>query len=268
MKVISWNVNGIRAVHRKGFSGFLKAHRPHILGLQETRARPEQLPAELSTPPRWHTHFVSAERAGYSGVALYARRRPDELRSSLSEPLFDCEGRFQLARFGELLIANVYFPNGNGRDRDNSRIPYKLDFYRRVFSVLEDMGAMERPTLVMGDFNTAHQEIDLARPTQNRETSGFTLVERGELDRWLRAGWVDTFRHFDPRPGHYTWWSQRAGVRARNIGWRIDMVLVSRAALPYVQAAFILPDVTGSDHCPVGVKLDPAVMGGATISSP
>jgi len=171
----------------------------------------------------------------------------------------DVEGRLQLARFGRLLVVNGYFPNGSGRDRDLSRIPYKLKFYRTLFARIEPLRAAGEPVLVMGDFNTAHEEIDLARPRANEGTSGFTPRERRELARWLEAGWVDTFRAFEPGPGHYSWWSQRAGVRAKNIGWRLDYVLASPEAMRFVHAAFIQPDVLGSDHAPVGVDVDPSI---------
>jgi exodeoxyribonuclease-3 len=161
----------------------------------------------------------------------------------------------QIARFGELTVANVYFPNGSGRDRDNSRIPFKLAFYRRLFDVLEERRASNAPVLVLGDFNTAHEEIDLARPKSNRKTSGFCPEEREELGRWLDAGWHDTFREREPGGGHYTWWSQRFGVRERNVGWRIDYVLASKSANERVKEAFIWPHVMGSDHCPLGVDL-------------
>jgi exodeoxyribonuclease-3 len=261
MRVVSWNVNGIRAIKKKGFDAWVKKERPQILGLQEVRAKPEQLAAQDVRPPRWHSTWTPAERLGYSGVATFSRKRPDEVIDRLGEARFDVEGRFQAARFGRLWVANVYFPNGNGKDRDNSRIPFKLDFYRRVFDVLEPERKRGAPILVMGDFNTAHKDIDLARPKQNKETSGFTPIEREELDRWLRSGWVDTFRTFEDGPGHYTWWSQRFGVREKNIGWRIDMVLASEGAMPFMRRAFIRKNVMGSDHCPLGVDLDNAVLG-------
>ena len=157
------------------------------------------------------------------------------------------------------MVANVYFPNGNGKERDNSRVPFKLEFYRALFETLERLRRSGRRVLVMGDFNTAHREIDLARPRENRETSGFLPEERAELDRWLARGWVDTFRRFEPRPERYSWWSQRFGVRARNVGWRIDYVLASPAAMRFVRGAFLQPDVMGSDHCPVGVDVDPEI---------
>lgn len=261
VRILSWNVNGLRSAERKGFSRWLHGCGAGIVGVQEVRARPEQLPEGLVAPGGWHSHFVASARPGYSGVGLYARRRPDRIDASLQQAALDAEGRLQIARFGRLVLANVYFPNGSGRERDNSRVPFKLRFYRTLFERLQRMRRSGARVLVMGDFNTAHREIDLARPRENRETSGFLPEEREELDRWLGAGFVDTFRHFEPGPGHYSWWSQRFGVRARNVGWRIDYVLASPAALRYVRGAFIQPEVMGSDHAPVGVDVDPAIFG-------
>jgi exodeoxyribonuclease-3 len=260
VRIVSWNVNGIRACEAKGFSSWLSACGAEVVGVQEVRARAVEVPEGLRTVPGWASHVVEAERAGYSGVGLWARREPEDLETSLGERRFDAEGRLQVARFGRLVVANAYFPNGSGRDRDNGRIPYKLDFYRALFERLERWRRGGLRVLVMGDFNTAHREVDLARPRENEGTSGFTLVEREEFDRWIRAGWVDTFRRFEPGPGHYSWWSQRQGARARNVGWRIDYVLASPSAMPWLRGAFIDPSVRGSDHCPVGVDLDPRVL--------
>ncbi|MCP3061522.1 exodeoxyribonuclease III [Myxococcus sp. K38C18041901] len=259
MRVVSWNVNGLRSAHTKGFLPWLSSARAQVVALQEVRARPEQLPNEVRAPARWKTHFSAAERPGYSGVGLFSRDEPDLVETRLGVPEMDVEGRLQLARFGKLTVANVYFPNGNGKDRDLSRIPFKLAFYRRLFDQLEKPLRDGERLLVVGDFNTAHQDIDLARPRENRETSGFRPEEREELDRWLRAGWVDSFRHFHKGTGHYSWWSQRFGVREKNIGWRIDYVLASPAAMAFVKRAALHPDVSGSDHCPVSVDLDSAV---------
>lgn len=260
-RIVSWNVNGLRACAKKGFLDWLATSGADIVGLQEVRAREEQLPDEVRAPTRWHTHFVHAEKKGYSGVGIFSRRQPDKVETSLGIPRFDSEGRLQLARFGRLVIANGYFPKGSGTQRDNSRVPYKLDFYRALFERVEKLRRGGLRVLVMGDLNTAHREIDLARPKTNKETSGFLPEERAELDRWVDAGWVDTFRQFESGPDHYSWWSQRFGVRAKNIGWRIDYVLASPAAMKFVRGGFICPDVTGSDHCPVGVDVDPAIFG-------
>ena len=206
--------------------------------------------------------MVCAERKGYSGVAGYSRQVPDELGCGLANQEFDSEGRLQRVRFGKLVIYNVYFPNGSGKERDNGRVPFKLDFYRHLFELLQRLRRSGARVLVMGDFNTAHAPIDLARPGGNAKTSGFLPEEREELGRWLGRGWVDTYRHFHPEEtGAYTWWSQRQGVRERNVGWRIDYILASPSAMPFVGGAAIHPQVMGSDHCPISVVLDPAICG-------
>jgi len=262
VRVLSWNINGLRAAQERGFSRWLGRSGADIVGVQEVRAHPDDLPPAL-TPERlsgrWHVHYAPAERKGYSGVALFSRRPPDRIDTALA-PRFDAEGRLQIARFGRLVVANGYFPNGNGKLRDNSRVPYKLAFYRTLFDRLQGLRQAGYRVLVMGDFNTAHREIDLARPRDNRKTSGFLPEERAELDRWIDAGWVDSFRQFQAGPGHYSWWSQRYGVRARNIGWRLDYVLASPSAMEFVTDAFIKKHTKGSDHCPVGVEIDPAVL--------
>lgn len=268
MKIVSWNVNGLRSAHGKGFLDWLGGCGADVVGVQEVRALPEQLPPEVHAPEGWHTHFVAAERKGYSGVGLFSRSAPDEQRAGLGQPHLDVEGRLQALRFGRLWVVNGYFPNGNGKERDNSRVPYKLDFYRALFADLAPLSRQGVPVLVMGDFNTAHTEIDLARPKDNQKTSGFLAEEREELDRWLREGWTDTFRMYQQGGGHYSWWSQRFGVRAKNIGWRIDYILANEAAKAFVRDAAIHPDVMGSDHCPISVQLDPAILGASTAAAP
>ena len=260
LRVLSWNVNGLRAALKKGFWSWMDQNGADIVGLQETRATPEQLPEDTRDPGDWHSHFVAAERLGYSGVGMFSRLEPDDVEDALGEPRFDAEGRLQLVRFGRLVVANVYFPNGNGKARDNSRVPYKLDFTRAVFDVVQRKRRGGLRVLVMGDFNTAHREIDLARPKQNTKTSGFLPEEREEIDRWIEAGWLDTLREFDDGPGRYSWWTQRGGARERNVGWRIDYVMASPSVRPFLRGALLQNDVYGSDHCPVGVDLDPAVL--------
>jgi exodeoxyribonuclease-3 len=254
-------VNGLRACAQRGFGRWLSRSAAEIVGVQEVRARPEDLPSHLAAPRGWHARFSHGERRGYCGVGLFSRRKPDTVDTSLGMRRFDREGRVQLARFGRLVVANVYFPNGNGVDRDHGRVPFKLAFYKTLLERLQELRRSGLRVLVMGDFNTAHTEIDLARPRDNRRNSGFLPRERRELSRWLDAGFTDTFRRFEPDGGHYTWWSQRRGVRERNVGWRIDYVLASRAALPFVRHAFHQPHIRGSDHCPVGVDLDPLIFG-------
>ena len=261
MKIVSWNVNGLRSVVGKGFLDWLDKDKPDIVGLQEVRANPDQIaPCLAPLGDRFHQAFSSAERPGYSGVGLLSTRKPDRVITSMKHKEFDAEGRMQIAHFGGLTLVNAYFPNGSGKDRDNSRIPFKLEFYQKLFNLLETRKKRGEPILVLGDFNTAHSEIDLARPKENEKTSGFRPEEREELDRWLRAGYVDTFRCFQKEGGHYSWWSQRFGVRAKNIGWRIDYVLASKGAEKYLKHAFINPQVQGSDHCPIGVEVDDTII--------
>ena len=233
MRILSWNVNGLRSAMGKGFSSWLSRSKGSIVGLQEVRAREEQIEEYSHSLKTWQRHLVAAERPGYSGVALLAKSAPDAIDTTLGEARFDVEGRFQLARFGRLVVVNAYFPNGKGKLRDNSRVPFKLDFYRRVFELLERDKKRGVPIVVMGDFNTAHTEIDLARPKQNVNISGFLPEERDEFDRLTQSGWIDTFRRYERGPGHYTWWSQRFGIREKNIGWRIDYILASPGAAPF-----------------------------------
>ena len=256
MRILSWNVNGLRACVREGFHDFLDSCGADIIGLQEVRAFEHQLEPRTRAPKGWHVAFSPAERPGYSGVAIYSRQRPSRVETALGESRFDTEGRLIIAHFGRMAVASVYFPKGSGRNRDNSRVPYKLDFYAAVFDRIQVL-RRRGPVYVVGDYNTAHEEIDLARPKSNKKASGFLPEEREEITRWLDAGWVDTFRAYHPgAPDHYTWWRQWGGCRERNVGWRIDYVLASPSAHKRVTDAFIWPQVTGSDHCPVGIDLD------------
>lgn len=257
MKLLSWNVNGIRAAVRKGFDEWLAGSDADVIGLQEVRALPEQIPASVRKAEGWHKHFQPAERKGYSGVGLLSRHPFELVTTELGVAEQDCEGRLQVVELGDLLVANGYFPNGSGKGRDNSRVPFKLEFYQLLFEQLQSDMQAGRPIVVMGDFNTAHRPIDLARPKQNEQTSGFLPEERDELDRWLEAGWIDTFRYFHPEArDRYTWWSQRGNVRERNVGWRIDYMLASPGAEALLRHADIHPDVMGSDHCPISLELD------------
>lgn len=253
MRIISWNVNGLRACVKKGFHEFLESSGADVLCLQEVRALPEQLDERTLSPDGWNTNFFPAERKGYAGVAIFSREKPTRVITTLPEEEFNVEGRFIVAKFGRLSIASIYFPKGSGRDRDNSRVDYKLGFYRSAKKELDKLRA-SGPVFVLGDFNTAHTEIDLARPKSNMKTSGFLPEERSEFTRWLAHGWIDVFRKQYPgEPGHYTWWRQWGGAKENNVGWRIDYVLASSSAAKTVTDSFIWPDVNGSDHCPVGI---------------
>jgi exodeoxyribonuclease-3 len=256
VRIVSLNVNGLRACAKKGFGDFLETSGADVVCLQEVRAFPEQLPDEIREPTGWHASFFPAKRPGYSGVAIYSREKPSRVITELGVEEYDIEGRFIVVKFGKLSVASVYFPKGNGKERDNSRVPYKLGFYEKVF---EQVQALKKsgPVFVTGDFNTAHDEIDLARPKTNKKSSGFLPEEREEITRWLDAGWVDTFRHRHPtEEGHYTWWRQFGGAKENNVGWRIDYVVASTSADKRVKKAFIWPEISLSDHCPVGVDVE------------
>ena len=256
MRIVSWNVNGLRACAKKGFLDVLNTNNIDVLCLQEVRAFPEQLTKEVLDPKGWHAVFSPAERPGYSGVAIYSKKKPTKVINSLGVKKFDEEGRFLVTKFGRLSIASIYFPNGSGKDRDNSRVPYKLDFCDQV---LEHIKQLEKtgPVLVTGDYNTAHHEIDIARPKSNKNSSGFLLIEREVLSNWEKEGWVDTFRSLHPNePDHYTWWRQFGGMREANVGWRIDYIMASKSASKRIKDAFIWPNILGSDHCPIGVDID------------
>ncbi len=259
MRIASWNVNGLRAAHRNGFVDWLNRSDFDVVCLQEIRASEEVLPEAVRAPSGWHAEFHSAKRPGYSGVATYSRERPSRADRNLGVKSIDEEGRCLITTHGSLVVVNSYFPNGNGKDRDNSRIPFKLRYNRELRKRLDDLRKADVPVVVLGDWNTAHEEIDLARPKNNGKTSGFTLPERKEFGRWIGDGWVDTFRHFEKGPGHYTWWRQFGGMREKNVGWRIDCALASPGAVQFLKAAAIHKDVLGSDHCPISVHFDPGV---------
>ena len=254
MRIVSWNVNGLRACAKKGFLDFLDRCDADVVALQETRAFEDQLEERVASPEGWHTYFHPAERPGYSGVAIYSRQKPSRVETSLGVEEFDAEGRYLCVTYGRLAVASVYFPNGSGKDRDNSRVPYKLDFYREVFSQMQRK-RKNGPVYIAGDYNTAHHEIDLARPKENSSVSGFLPIERQWIDKLIENNFVDTFRIFDKNPDNYTWWNMRTRARDRNVGWRIDYFFVSDNLVTNVKSSSILSDVMGSDHCPIKLNL-------------
>jgi len=251
--LLSWNVNGIRAAHRKGFLEWLAQAAPDILCLQETRAEESQLPAILAQPAGYRVFWnPSRSRKGYSGTALLTRSEPLSVQFGLGIEEFDQEGRTMIAQYPGFTLINCYFPNGG---RDHRRVPFKLAFYDAFLDKCERLRAQGQAVIFCGDVNTAHREIDLAHPRANQNTTGFLPEERAWIDRVVEAGYVDTFRHFHPDlPEQYTWWSVPTNARARNVGWRIDYFFVTGETLDRVSDAFILPEVMGSDHCPVGVR--------------
>ena len=255
LRLFSWNVNGLRACSRKGFLEWMGEARPDILGLQEVRATPDQLDPGVRSPDGYEVHLHPADRPGYSGVALYTRVSPNGVViGGLDEPSFDSEGRLIIADYGDFLLYNGYFPNGG---HDLARVPYKLDFSEAVLQHAESQRHLGREVVLCGDFNTAHHEIDLAHPKSNQKNTGFLPEERAWLSRLVDHGYVDVFRKLHPgEAGLYTWWSNRKGVRERNVGWRIDYFFVSQGLVNRVVAARIHPHVLGSDHCPVELVLD------------
>ncbi len=253
MKILSWNVNGLRSVQKKGFVPWLKRAKPDVLCLQEIKARPEQLDPELLEIPGYTACFTPAQRPGYSGTAIYAREAPDEVWTGIGDARFDDEGRVTGARYGKLHVISAYFPNSR---EGGSRLDFKIDFCRRITQVLGKRIAQGEDVVLGGDYNIAHEEIDLARPDDNHESPGFFPRERRAMTDFLKAGFHDVFREANPaRAGAYTWWSYRTAARKRNVGWRIDYTNVNARLRDRVRRAWILPEVPGSDHCPVGLDL-------------
>ena len=249
MKLISWNVNGLRAVLKKNFLDYLAAETPDLLCLQETKCSPDDV--EQLWPVTYTTYWNTAEQKGYSGTVLFTKRRPMEITTGIGVVRHDREGRVLTAEFADFFLVNVYVPNSQ---RELTRLPYRQQWDRDFLRYLKRLDR-RKPVVFCGDLNVAHTEIDLANPGANAGNHGFTIEERDGFSAFLKAGFLDTFREFDRGGGQYTWWSQMTGARARNIGWRIDYVLISARLRPRLQSAFIRKDVLGSDHCPVGIEL-------------
>lgn len=252
IRALSWNVNGIRAAHKKGFVEWLSQTSPDILCLQETKAHLDQLPAALKDIEGYHSFFSTPERKGYSGVALYSRTEPEQVSFGLGIEEFDREGRVLIADYGRFVLFNIYFPNGQS---STDRLQYKMEFYDAFLECVEKLKEEGRSIVLCGDLNTAHKEIDLARPKANENTSGFLPKERAWLDKFMAHGYVDIFRTFNQEPEQYTYWDQMTRARDRNVGWRIDYFFVDDAFAEKIKGAYIFPDVMGSDHCPVGIDI-------------
>jgi exodeoxyribonuclease-3 len=253
-RIVSWNVNGIRAAAKKGFLEWLARESPEILCAQETKVVQKQLSGELMHLAGYDSHWHGAlVKKGYSGVAVYTKEKPVNVETSMGVKRFDDEGRFLRLDFPSFTLLNVYFPNGK---KNEERLQFKMDFYDTFLAYAEDL-RKEIPGLIfVGDVNTAHQEIDLARPKENSTVSGFLPIEREWIDTVVSLGYVDTFRHFHPDEVQYSWWDLKSRARERNVGWRIDYVFVTRELLPAVKSAYILGEITGSDHCPVGIDVE------------
>ncbi len=253
MRIISWNVNGIRAAVKKGLLDWMSAEQPDILCLQEVKALPEQLDESVLKVEGYQMALYPAKRKGYSGVATYSRPAPDSVVMGTGNPRFDEEGRTLITQYGGLLLYNVYFPNGNA---SGERLAYKMDFYDDLLAHAAAQVEEGRSVLICGDYNTAHKEIDLARPKENSNVSGFLPIERAWMDKLCASGFVDTFRMFHGEGGRYSWWDMKTRARERNVGWRLDYFFADRRTAARVKDAFIMEDVMGSDHCPVGIEIE------------
>jgi exodeoxyribonuclease III len=253
IKIISWNVNGIRAALKKGLLQWMDKENPDILCLQETKAHRDQLGLEVTDHKKYHSFWHSATiKKGYSGVVTFTKEEPISVEVGFGTEKFDWEGRVVMTEFKEFALFNVYFPNGK---QNSDRLNYKLEFYEAFLEHINSYKRKGKKIIFCGDVNTAHKEIDLARPQANEDVSGFLPIERKWIDRVVEHGYLDSLREFHKEPDIYTWWDLKSGARERNVGWRIDYFFVQKELRKNLKDAFILPGVTGSDHCPVGIEL-------------
>ena len=252
MRLVSWNVNGIRAAWEKGLSQFLDSEKPDILCLQETKIQEHHIEERLRHPFNYESYWSLANKAGYSGVATFSKTEPLDVIVGLGGADFDSEGRTLTLEFPKFFVVNAYFPNSQ---RDHARLPYKLAYCAAIEKFLKRLEKKGKAVILCGDYNIAHREIDLRNPKTNKDNAGFLPEERAWMDCFLSKGYVDTFRMFESGEGHYTWWSYRPGVREKNIGWRIDYHCINEGEKGRVKKSQIHPDVRGSDHCPISIEL-------------
>ena len=252
MKIYSWNVNGIRAIQKKGFIDWVIKEQPDILCIQETKANIEQLDEEIVNIEGYYSYFNSAERKGYSGVATYTKIKPLAVKCGIGIEKFDSEGRVLITEYSEFTLLNIYFPNGQ---KDEERLNYKMEFYDSILDYCNNLKSQGKRLIISGDYNTAHREIDLKNPKSNEKTSGFLPIERAWIDKFISHGYIDTFRHFYSDKVKYSWWSYKFRAREKGVGWRIDYNFVSDNLIDNVKGAEILNEVMGSDHCPVAIYL-------------
>lgn len=250
LKIISWNVNGLRAVYKRNFLEWFGKINADIVCLQEIKAQEGQIPPDLINPGKYFSYFGFAAKKGYAGVAVYVKEKPSDVESAMGFERFDQEGRILRLEYRDFILFNLYLPHG-GRRKEN--LNYKLKVYDYLLKYLKKIKG--KPVILIGDFNIAHKEIDLARPKQNQNNIMFTPEERKQADRLMKLGFTDTFRMFHKEEGRYTWWPYFANARARNLGWRIDYAFASQKMTPKVRDAFILQNVMGSDHCPIGIEI-------------
>lgn len=255
MKIVSWNVNGLRSVHRKNFAQWFENEKADVVCLQEIKISEEAIKQDETFyhPSRYHSHWHFAKKPGYSGLVIYTKKDPDAVRVGLGQAQFDDEGRWLEADYGGITLITSYFPNSQ---REGVRLPYKLAFLAAAEKRLEQLRKKGREVVICGDLNIAHTEIDLKNPKTNTKNAGFLPEERAWMEKMIvKRGWIDTFRKFEKGPGHYTWWSYRPGIRERNIGWRLDYFLANAEADGRIKKMQHLPEVTGSDHCPIRLTL-------------
>ena len=254
MKMLCWNVNGLRSILRKGFVEWLEREAADIVCIQETKAGEDLIPDSLMNIGGYHAYFSSPlEKKGYSGVGLFTREEPKSVQKGLGIKKFDTEGRTIIADYGKFVLMDIYFPNGK---MSQERLDYKMEFYDAFLDLADGLKKEGRKIVICGDVNTAHTELDIARPKENSKKSGFLPEERAWMDKFESHGYIDTFRVFEKEGGHYSYWDMRTGARERNIGWRIDYFYISENLRKNLKKAFIETDVMGSDHCPVGIEID------------
>ncbi|MDD4127996.1 MAG: exodeoxyribonuclease III [Methanomicrobium sp.] len=252
-KLISWNVNGIRAVAKKGFLDFISSESPDILCIQETKAQEDQLTSAIRHPKGYFSYFSSAEKKGYSGVAVYTKKEPLRIKKGFENPEFNNEGRILILEYADFFLFNIYFPNGKA---SKERLDYKMRFYEECLIEADKLHKKGKNVIICGDVNTAHKEIDLSRPAENSKVSGFLPQEREWIDKLLDAGFIDTFRNFTTEPGYFSWWDLKSNARDRNVGWRIDYFFANKEMKKNILNASILSQVYGSDHCPIMLEVD------------
>jgi exodeoxyribonuclease III len=252
MKIISWNLAGMRAAVRKGLWQKMKKIDADIYCFQEIKAKPEQVELGFDYPANYQSYWNPAKKAGYSGVATFSKIEPRSIIVGDRDNDWDDEGRVIITKFDEFTLLNVYIPNGG---HELYRLDYKMKFYDVFLKYVNDLRNRGEKVIFCGDINTAHNEIDLARPKDNIKNTGFLPVERAWIDKVEKNGWIDTYRFFNPNKIEYSWWSQRCGCRKKNIGWRIDYFFVDESLKNKIKSAFIMPEVEGSDHCPVGIEI-------------
>lgn len=254
MKMLCWNVDGLRSILKKGFMQWFLTESPDMLCIQETRLNEDEVPEEVLHIDGYHSYFSNCQsKKGYSGVALFTKEEPKRVTKGFGISRFDDEGRTLVADYGSFVLMNVYFPNGKA---SQERLDYKMAFYDAFLDYADALRREGKGVIFCGDVNTAHTELDIARPRDNAKRSGFLPIERKWMDTMESHGYIDTYRVFEKEGGHYTYWDMRTGARKRNVGWRIDYFYVSEDLKKYLKSAYIETDVTGSDHCPISIDIE------------